>query len=87
MVDKLYRMLPYIRDVFSPLTSDMPLPPQLKTTSMHLHNIFNVPQVVSETYDLIKDGRLLEAHRKYVGEREREREKEYNDSSAQVVLF
>lgn len=37
---------------------------QLKTTSMHLHNIFNVPQVVSETYDLIKDGRLLEAHRK-----------------------
>ena len=40
---------------------------------MHLHNIFNVPQVVSETYDLIKDGRLLEAHRKYVGKTERER--------------
>jgi len=37
---------------------------QLKITSMHLNNIFNVPQVVSETYDLIKDGRLLEAHRK-----------------------
>lgn len=42
---------------------------------MHLHNIFNVPQVVSETYDLIKDGRLLEAHRKYVGKTERERER------------
>ena len=65
-------VLPY---VFSPLTSDLPLPPQLKTTSMHLHNIFNVPQVVSETYDLIKDGRLLEAHRKYVGKTERERER------------
>lgn len=68
----------YLTDVmyshFWPLTCPSPypppsLPPQLKTTSMHLQNIFNVPQVVSETYDLIKDGRLLEAHRKYVGMR------------------
>jgi exocyst complex component 3 len=36
---------------------------QLKTTSDHIHNIFNVPQAVSETHELIKEGKLLEAHR------------------------
>ena len=46
-----------------------PAPPttlQLKTTTTHINNIFNVPQVVEMTYDLIKQGELLEAHRKYV---------------------
>ena len=32
---------------------------------MHIQNIFNVRQVVEETKDLIKEGKLLEAHRKY----------------------
>jgi exocyst complex component 3 len=36
---------------------------QLQTTSTHIHNIFNVPKVVSETHDLIKEQKLLEAHR------------------------
>ena len=38
-------------------------PLQLKTTTIHIHNIFNVPDVVQKTYELIKNGRLLEAHR------------------------
>jgi hypothetical protein len=33
---------------------------------MHIQNIFNVRQVVDETKELIKEGKLLEAHRKYV---------------------
>ena len=33
---------------------------------MHIQNIFNVLQVVDETKELIKEGKLLEAHRKYV---------------------
>lgn len=37
---------------------------QLKTTTNHIHNIFNVPTVVKETQDLIQENRLLEAHRK-----------------------
>ncbi len=37
---------------------------QLKTTMVHIQNIFNVPQVCQETQELIADGRLLEAHRK-----------------------
>ena len=39
---------------------------QLRTTTMHIQNIFNVLQVVEETKELIKEGKLLEAHRKYV---------------------
>ena len=33
---------------------------------MHIQNIFNVRQVVDETQELIKEGKLLEAHRKLV---------------------
>ena len=33
---------------------------------MHIQNIFNVRQVVDDTKELIKEGKLLEAHRKYV---------------------
>ena len=33
---------------------------------MHIQNIFNVRQVVTETQELIKEGKLLEAHRKLV---------------------
>ena len=39
---------------------------QLKTTNVHIHNIFNVPQAVAETRELIKEQKLLEAHRKCV---------------------
>lgn len=37
---------------------------QLKTTTNHIHNIFNVPTAVKETQELIQQDRLLEAHRK-----------------------
>ena len=52
----------------NPLALSLPSshPPQLRTTTMHIQNIFNVLQVVEETKELIKEGKLLEAHRKYV---------------------
>jgi len=62
-VERLYQQCADLSDVVRPIKDVNRRHQQLKTTSMHLHNIFNVPQVVSETYDLIKDGRLLEAHR------------------------
>lgn len=53
-----------LSDVVRPIKEVNRKHQQLKTTSIHLHNIFNVPEAVAETHDLIKEQKLLEAHRK-----------------------
>ena len=37
---------------------------QLKTTTVHIHNIFTLPTAVMKTHELIQQDRLLEAHKK-----------------------
>ena len=55
----------YITPLIPPPLIPPPLPsPQLKITTTHINNIFSVPKVVETTYVLIKEEKLLEAHRK-----------------------
>lgn len=62
-VEQLYQQCADLSDVVRPIKDVNRRHQQLQTTNIHIHNIFNVPTVVQETYDLIREGRLLEAHR------------------------
>ncbi|XP_064405775.1 exocyst complex component 3-like isoform X2 [Halichondria panicea] len=62
-VEQLYQQCADLSEVVKPIKDVSRKHQQLKTTMVHIQNIFNVPQVCQETKELIADGRLLEAHR------------------------
>ncbi|XP_065898637.1 exocyst complex component 3-like [Dysidea avara] len=62
-VEELYKNCKDLEDSINPIREVNRRYQQLSTTHIHINNIFNVPQTVLVTHELIQHDRLLQAHK------------------------
>ena len=61
-VEEVYKQCEELSDIIGPIKEVNRRFQQLRTTDVHINNIFGVPQVVGEIQSCINDGELLRAH-------------------------
>ncbi len=61
-VEEVYKQCEQLSDIIGPIKEVNRRFQQLRTTNVHINNIFGVPDVVADIQQHIDNGRLLEAH-------------------------
>jgi exocyst complex component 3 len=61
-VEEVYKQCEELSDIIGPLKEANRRYQQLRTTDVHINNIFGVPHAVEEIRQMIEGGNLLEAH-------------------------
>jgi exocyst complex component 3 len=65
-VEEVYKQCEELSDIIGPLKEANRRYQQLRTTDVHINNIFGVPHAVEEIRQMIEGGNLLEAHQLWV---------------------
>ena len=61
-VEQVYKQCEELSDIIGPIKEVNRRFQQLRTTNVHINNIFGVPAVVADIHTNIEEGKLLIAH-------------------------
>lgn len=61
-VEEVYKQCEELSDIIGPIKEVNRRFQQLRTTNVHINNIFGVPEVIKDIQTCIDQGRLLVAH-------------------------